>query len=435
MKNKKHKRTVVALSNETNLICDYGCGQKAQFLIGTAKRPCCSKNTASCKAVVARSIAKGKQTKKERYNDENWNNSEKRAKTNLEKYGNTCSLHGKEQEEKTKQTWLKNYGVENRLDSPAVQQKMRQGVFNNYGVFNPFQIPDIIELIQDKNRKHQKEITAKSVKTRNSRSAEENAQIRHNTQITVRSNRYEELLKNTQVIPIFKKDEFINIENLYKDPFRWKCLRCGKEFESHYGPYIIRDDLGNYIETVYGRCLDCFPHAKSDGISREELQVYDFVKSIYAGTILQSKHILKNYNVKGSHGLQLDIFLPELNIGIEYNGVYFHSVELVAPQYHLLKTKLAEEQGIKLIHIRSDQWLTQNEQVKCLLRDIITGTLKLKNIYTSDIAYVDRSIFNKCFKLEGYKLIDETETNKIQVLLNNKTFMYEDSGFLIYKKL
>ena len=74
-------------------------------------------------------IEKMKQTKKDKYGDENYNNYitsvettlnkygykyfdyNKVFKTNLKKYGNRCSLHGKEIHEKVVKTCLKKYGV------------------------------------------------------------------------------------------------------------------------------------------------------------------------------------------------------------------------------------------------------------------------------------------------------------------------------------
>lgn len=118
---KKHKKNVQKIDDNTNLICDYGCGNKAHFLIGVKKRPCCCNSASKCKAVISKSITAGKETKKRLYGDENWNNPKKCNETNIKKYGNICSLHGKEPAEKTQETWLKKYGVKNRLESPDVQ--------------------------------------------------------------------------------------------------------------------------------------------------------------------------------------------------------------------------------------------------------------------------------------------------------------------------
>lgn len=82
------------------------------------------------------------------------------------------------------------------------------------------------------------------------------------------------------------------------------------------------------------------------------------------GEFLQQSgfEIIRSYKVKGA--LEIDIFIPALGIGIEYNGLIWHSERYKknANTYHLEKTKVCEEAGIRLIHIFEDTWL-QNQNV------------------------------------------------------------------------
>ena len=68
-------------------------------------------------------ILKSKQTKKEKYGDENYTNRIKAGKTNTEKYGNISPLHGTNQIKKKKETWIKNYGVDNPLKNKEIFNK------------------------------------------------------------------------------------------------------------------------------------------------------------------------------------------------------------------------------------------------------------------------------------------------------------------------
>lgn len=52
----------------------------------------------------------------------------KQQKTNLEKYGNVCSLHGAQQEEMTKKTCMKNYEADNPLKSLEIKAKIAKTV-------------------------------------------------------------------------------------------------------------------------------------------------------------------------------------------------------------------------------------------------------------------------------------------------------------------
>jgi len=46
---------------------------------------------------------------------------------------------------------------------------------------------------------------------------------------------------------------------------------------------------------------------------------------------------------------EIDIFIPEKNVGIEYDGLYWHSDNFRDKKYHLNKTLLCEEHNIQLL--------------------------------------------------------------------------------------
>lgn len=104
-------------------------------------------------------------------------------------------------------------------------------------------------------------------------------------------------------------------------------------------------------------------------ISAEENSVYEFICEIYRGSIQQSnRSILK--------GKELDIYLPEKNLAIEYNGLYSHMYRphektealIKDKSYHLEKTTKCEEQGIQLLQFFSDEWRLKEDIVKSMLK-------------------------------------------------------------------
>lgn len=68
-------------------------------------------------------------------------------------------------------------------------------------------------------------------------------------------------------------------------------------------------------------------------------------------------------------GNELDIFIPNKNTGIEYNGLYWHSEEHKPNDYHLQKTIECGKKGIHLIHIFEDEWREKQEIVKSLIKN------------------------------------------------------------------
>ena len=72
--------------------------------------------------------------------------------------------------------------------------------------------------------------------------------------------------------------------------------------------------------------------------------------------------------------LELDFYLPEHKLAIEFDGLYWHAeVNGKDKHYHLNKTALCEEKGIRLIHIFEDEWVHKKEV--CL--DVLSRILNL----------------------------------------------------------
>ena len=74
---------------------------------------------------------------------------ENRKQTNIDRYGNVCSLHGAEVQSKVKQTMIDKYGVEHAWHSTELRNKYEKSIKNRYGVDNISQA----EAIKEKKRK------------------------------------------------------------------------------------------------------------------------------------------------------------------------------------------------------------------------------------------------------------------------------------------
>lgn len=98
-----------------------------------------------------------------------------------------------------------------------------------------------------------------------------------------------------------------------------------------------------------------------------EVELLQFLQSVIPNTeiVKNSRIIIKPY--------ELDLFIPEHNLAIEFNGLYWHC-ELHKPKtYHLDKRKLCESKGINLIQINADEWALH----KPIVRSIIKAKLKI----------------------------------------------------------
>ena len=134
---------------------------------------------------------------------------------------------------------------------------------------------------------------------------------------------------------ITTETEHINsIDTLLK----YSCNKCNSIRES-YWPYI--------------RCTICYPYNKSIA----ENEVLEYCQSLSPNVLSSNRQIIKP--------LELDIYLPNHNLAIEYDGLYYHSsdsTETENKDYHLNKTNLCQEQGIQLFHIFENEWLDPFKQ-------------------------------------------------------------------------
>ena len=137
---------------------------------------------------------------------------------------------------------------------------------------------------------------------------------------------------------------------------------------------IICSKHGSFWQTpaCHFKCDGC-PTCKGEmSVSKQETDFIQCLKNIYDGVI--------NLNDRQIIGpLEIDAFIPFEDIGIEYDGLYWHSSKKVDKNYHLMKTELCEKQGIKLIHIFEDEWLYKQDIVKSRLKTIL-GMIE-KRIY------------------------------------------------------
>jgi ribosomal protein S18 acetylase RimI-like enzyme len=92
--------------------------------------------------------------------------------------------------------------------------------------------------------------------------------------------------------------------------------------------------------------------------SKSEIEIKNFIESL-------GFEVEKNRNRQILNGKEIDIMIPEINLAIEYNGLYYHTEKMGKnSRYHLNKTTECNKIGYKLIHIFEDEWLNNKELIK-----------------------------------------------------------------------
>lgn len=187
-----------------------------------------------------------------------------------------------------------------------------------------------------------------------------------------------------------------------------------------------------YVVQVWVTKLDLkdFINYKYEGKSHFEDEISSFIEDLGFTVLRNNRKILE--------GLELNIFIPDKNVAIEFYGTYWHSESKVGKSYHFNKSYLCEQKGIRLIHVYEHQWEDKNK--KEILKSIIKNSLgkndniiyarkcKLKELKSSDVK--DFSILNS---LHGHRnasiylgLFYNNEL--VEVMTFGKAFFSKDSS-------
>jgi hypothetical protein len=138
-----------------------------------------------------------------------------------------------------------------------------------------------------------------------------------------------------------------------------KC-QCGFDFWIQNQLILLRSKAKEKL------CTKCNP---LNNYTRPQNDFGDFLKSI-----VPDKTILTNCRKVFNGELELDLFIEELNIAFEFNGLFWHSEVNLDNNYHLRKTEMCQEKGIRLVHIWEDDWRDKREIVKSMVSNILSKT-------------------------------------------------------------
>ncbi len=97
-----------------------------------------------------------------------------------------------------------------------------------------------------------------------------------------------------------------------------------------------------------------------------------------------AKHGVKSYKDRSIlHGHELDIYIPDKQIAIEYNGNLWHTEGFGKKDrnYHITKLNLCNEKGIKLIQICDDEYIEHKELVLNKISHIVGVDIDKPKIY------------------------------------------------------
>jgi hypothetical protein len=272
---------------------------------------------------------------------------DKIKQTNINRYGGNAPIASVEVKEKMKQTSQQKYGTDYPTQSPQIKYQQQQTMIDRYGA--PFPIQNA-------------EIAARTRLTNMSRYGFDNAAkhdvVKEKIRKATRSAYLENLVARLDPFNIRPVGAFDRVSD-HKD---WVCDVCQTTFE------------GTAWNGRVPRCPTCFPAS----VSGPQKEIIDYVTNLVGldNIVVNDRKLLENRDDR-RRSLEIDILMPQYNLGIEYCGLKYHT-EISGGKtinYHHNKFNMCKERGIQLITVWSDEWYGR----RALLKSMIATRLGLGN--------------------------------------------------------
>jgi len=348
---------------------------------------------------------------------------EKREQTFLKKYGAKSNLSVPEVREKMKTTMLEKYGVDHPMHIDASKQKMYQtkedrygdGNFNNREKFKNTMSEWDSEKIEDINRKRKETVLEKygveyitqseSMKSKSKETILERYGV-------------DNVSKSPIIIEKIRKTHLTN----YGSHFQQKHISSetldklsDKEYLINNANRSLKDiaiELGvtYYTVSYWYNKLNIERTFSEYNKSLAEIEINNWIHDKGFETLSNVRNILDRK--------EIDIYVPQLKLAIEYNGLYWHCESNISNHYyHLNKLNECNENGIDLIQITDYEFINKREIVLSRL----SSKLGINNkIYARNtiIKYVSH---DEC--------VDFLERNHIQGSVNSsvRLGLYQDN--------
>ena len=192
-------------------------------------------------------------------------------------------------------------------------------------------------------------------------------------------------LKRTEVK---EKLKLPKINNIISEKLNNKKWLINEHHTKRKSLVTIGIELDVYYGTVSFYCRKHNIEIKSRSISGSEKQILKYLPD--TKIITNTRSIIRPY--------ELDIYLPEYNIAIEYNGIYWHRPAKFGSKlqwfiYHQNKEELCNSLGIKLLHL----WENYGDH-ETLIGEAINGNINNNlDLAFNDIIWPKKKHSEKCF--------------------------------------
>jgi len=243
---------------------------------------------ACAKKSVSENVSKSKQEYSEETKKEI---NKKRDDTTFKLYGVTNNGQTTVAREKHKEFYKNEDNVK------IAVKKCENTMMERYNVNNGFKLPKATYIRNNISQTKKADISKKAQITRKINF--DPSKYWNINYIKIKNN----LNNNFNIELLLDKNDYCGVTT--RPTWNFKCNKCAYKWEQRF-------DYSNFP-----KCKICNP-VNTIYISQEEISLLEYIKSIYSGSIISGDNdIIKPFEV--------DIYLPEKKLAIEYNGLYWHS--------------------------------------------------------------------------------------------------------------
>ena len=182
------------------------------------------------------------------------------------------------------------------------------------------------------------------------------------------------------------REKFDNRKNNVETSIEVKCLRCG------ISTLETIQRLMPYNGSL--RCRQC-----DVSISSGQREIFDFVTNLVPRVFLSDR---ENHT-----GFEIDVFIPDKNLGIEYHGLFWHSTaygNCRDKNYHSKKSDAAAAIGIKLVQVFEDEWRDKRSIIESIIKNrlgLTANVIFARNCIIKEVDHLQRREFFEANHLDG----------------------------------
>jgi len=146
------------------------------------------------------------------------------------------------------------------------------------------------------------------------------------------------------------------LSNNYKNAHTKLKIKCPEDHE-------YKVNFNNFKQGQ--RCPFCYNELI---FSKQERVIQDFIESLGYDIIRNDRTQI--INPLTNRYLELDVWVPDKNKAIEYNGIYWHSFEKRKIN-DAIKKEQCKQKGIDLLVVNEDKWINNREMEKIIIKNFL----------------------------------------------------------------